>query len=60
MAGGDALALAVGQGVEHAVVGVDGGEAVLGQLVVYQQHYLGHASIVVRPVTHNLDQHKTN
>ena len=54
MSGSDALALFVRERVEHAVVGVHGRQAVLGQLTLDDLHQLLHAAVVVRPVTHNL------
>lgn len=40
--------------VEHAVMRVDGGQAVLGQLVVDHLHYFLHPVLVVCPITRNL------
>ena len=59
MSGGDALALFMCEGVEHAVVGVHGRQAILGQLTLDDLHQLLHAAIVVRPVTHNLWETQT-
>ena len=54
MPGCDALALLVCQRVEHAVVGVNGRQSVLGQLTLYDLDQLLHTMVVVRPVAHNL------
>jgi len=54
VSGGNALALFVCERVQHAVVGVHGRQAVLGQLTLDDLHQLLHAAVVVRPVTHNL------
>ena len=50
----DGLAEAVREGVQHAVVGVHRGQAVLIQLVSHDAHQLLHTIIIVCPVTHNL------
>ena len=52
---GDGLAEAVGEGVEHAVVGVHRGQAVLVQLVGNDADQLLHPLVVVRPVANDLD-----
>ena len=54
MSGCDGFPHLVGQGVEHTVVGVDRGQAVLLQLVLDDLHQALYACTVVGPVTHNL------
>ena len=49
-----ALPLGGGERIEHGVVRVDGGKAILGQLVVNQFNNLLHTAVVVAPVTDNL------
>ena len=46
--------LGVSEGVEHAVVRVDRGQPVLGQLVIHQLDNFGHSCFIVTPVTDNL------
>ena len=54
MPGRDGLPHFVRQGVEHAVVGVDRGQTVLGQLILHDVDQSLHPGTVVCPVTHNL------
>lgn len=51
---GDALALGVREGVEHAVMGVHAGKSVLLQLVLHYGHEALHPVVVVRPITRDL------
>lgn len=48
------LAETVREGVEHAVMGMHGWQAVLIQLISHNAHQLLHALIIVSPVTYNL------
>lgn len=52
----DSLAEAMGQRIQHAVMWVHGGQAVLLQLVSHNAHKLLHPFIIVSPVTHNLKE----
>ena len=54
VAGGDPPLLVLGERVEHAVVRVDRGQSVLGQLVVHHLDDLLHPVFIVSPVTRNL------
>lgn len=54
MALGYGFAEAVRQRIQHAVVGVNRGQAVLFQLVSHNANELFHALVVISPVTHNL------
>ena len=54
MAGCNASLLLLGEGVEHAVVRVDRGQPVLGQLVVHHLDNFLHPVFIVCPVTRNL------
>ena len=56
MAASYPLPLFWGERVEHGVVRMDGREAILGQLLIDQVHYLLHTTLIVTPVTHNLKQ----
>lgn len=48
------LAETVREGVEHAVMGMHGWQAVLIQLISHNAHQLLHALIIVSPVAYNL------
>ena len=50
----DALPQLVGQRVQHAVVRVHRGQAVLLQLVTNNRDNLEHTLIIVAPIAHNL------
>lgn len=54
MASSDSPPLVLGEGVEHAVMRVDGGQSVLRQLVIHHLDDLTHAVIIVGPVASNL------
>lgn len=54
MACGNALPLRVGEWIQHAVMRMNRGKSVLGQLLINQLYYLGHAGLVVTPVTDDL------
>ena len=47
---GDGLAVLVTQGVEHGVVGVNGGESVLFKLIPDDVDERLHASVIVGPI----------
>lgn len=55
MALGNCLAEVVGEWVEHAVVRVHRGQAVLVQLVSHDANQLLHPFVIVCPVANNLE-----
>lgn len=54
MFGSNASSLSVGEGIEHAMMRVDRGQSVLGQLVIDKLNNLGHSCFIITPVTNNL------